>query len=117
MPFGVDIFISLQQKGASYIKTTHYHRVQRLPGRPPRVRTSQTRDNSSSSNDVRICCHSTLSPTLDVDVDHATLSIATVPGGVLVPSALVSAWQGKCLEMENMIESTNRTSVQQEQGW
>ena len=35
----------LQKKGPSYIKTSHYRRVQRLPGRAPRVLASQTRNN------------------------------------------------------------------------
>ena len=43
------------KKGAPHIKTTPYEHVRRLPGRPPRVRTSQTR-NKSSSTSSRNCC-------------------------------------------------------------
>ena len=40
------------KKRDPYLKTTHYRRVRWLPGTPPCVRITQTRDNSSSSK----CC-------------------------------------------------------------
>ena len=43
---------SLQKRRLPYLKFAHYQRVRRLPGTPPRVRITQTRNNSSSSN----CC-------------------------------------------------------------
>ena len=45
---------SLQKKGGPYSKFRNYERVRWLPGTPPRVRTIQTRNSSSSSN----CCSS-----------------------------------------------------------
>jgi len=48
------------KKGAPHIKTTPYEHVRRLPGRPPRVRASQTRNNSSSTN-FKQCCSSSCS--------------------------------------------------------
>ena len=48
------------KKGAPNMKTTTYEHVRRLPERPPRVRTSQTRNNSSSTN-FKHCCSSSCS--------------------------------------------------------
>ena len=44
------------KKKPTYIKMCDYEHVRGLPGRPPRVRTSQTRNNSSSST----CCSNLL---------------------------------------------------------
>ena len=43
---------SLQKKETPWVKTTDYPHVRWLPETPPRVRITQTRNNSSSSN----CC-------------------------------------------------------------
>ena len=54
-PFGISVQKngsgnSLKKRGGgSHIKTTHYEHVRGLPERPPRMHTSQTRSNSSSS--------------------------------------------------------------------
>ena len=45
------------KEGALNMQTSLYEHVPGLSERPHRVRTSQTRNNSSSSKDVRICCH------------------------------------------------------------
>ena len=46
---------SLKKKRPPYLKNDHYRRVRWLPGTPPRVRITQTRNNSSSSKSSNSC--------------------------------------------------------------
>ena len=59
----------------SHIKATHFERLRRLPGTPPCVRTSQTRNNSSRTK----CC-SNLFPLIFPKVARA--SFANVPTNI-----------------------------------
>ena len=64
-PFGIIFQKKTLPKMASkkktpHIKTPPYEHVRRLPGRPPRVRASQTR-NKSSSRSSRNCCSNSFS--------------------------------------------------------
>ena len=121
MPFGVafgNMFHEkwfrkwFQQKIPFKMETTPHEHVQRLPEMPPRVRTSQARSNSSSTNSnnccwssrpvfeiaVWICLHGDL-PTKYSETLFELASIADVPKkyskevkNIIVKSTLLVIW-------------------------
>ncbi len=72
-----------QKKGPSNMKTRSYERARRLPERPPRVRTSQTRNNSSSTIREQISKNAARPHVMCSKMLFEFVSIANVPTKML----------------------------------